>query len=71
MHDFKGVRGLIEGNEDAKIEGQTHRSLPQLDGGIQQPQNGICHHEGKIPNLSTKEQKQPSRAMETTQIASW
>jgi hypothetical protein len=34
MHDFKGVGGLREGNEDAKIKGQTHQSLPQLDGGI-------------------------------------
>ncbi len=65
-HDFKGVGGLKEGNEDVKIESQTHRSLPQSDGGIRQPQNGICHHEGKTPNLSTKEQKEPSRTMETT-----
>jgi hypothetical protein len=38
-HDSRGARGLREGDEDAKIEGQTRRSLPQLDGGVQQPQN--------------------------------
>jgi hypothetical protein len=27
-HDFRGARGLREGDEDAKIEGQTCWSLP-------------------------------------------
>ncbi len=54
-HGSKGLGGFREGDEDVETKLWTHWSLPQLDGGVQQPQNGVCFHEGIILNLSTKE----------------
>ncbi len=36
-------------------KGRARKSLPSPNGGIQQPQNGICLHESKTPNLSKHE----------------
>ncbi len=53
---YKIKVGLFKkGNEGIEAKGGAHRSLPSLDGGIWQPQNGICLHEGKTPNLSKLE----------------
>ncbi len=43
---------LKEGNEGVEVEGGVRRPLPPLDGRVQLPQNGICLHEGRTPDLS-------------------
>ncbi len=49
-HYLKGIRFLREGYEGIEVEGIAHKLLPPPDGGIQQPPNGICFHECKIPD---------------------
>jgi hypothetical protein len=70
-HGSKRLGGFREGYEDVETKVRTCRSLPQLDGGVQQPQNGVCFHEGKNPNLSAEEQEEPNITMGTTQGTGW
>jgi hypothetical protein len=46
---------LKGGNEDIEVEDGAYTSLPQSNGGIWQPQNEVCLHEGRTPNLLKKE----------------
>ncbi len=46
----KGIGVFREGNEEIKVEGKACGSLPQLDGGIWQLQNGISLHENRTPS---------------------
>jgi hypothetical protein len=54
-HYSRRVRFLGEGNEDIEVEGGARKSLPKLDGKIQNAQIGVCLHEGQTPNLSKEE----------------
>jgi hypothetical protein len=52
---LKGIGFLIERNESVEAKGGACRTLPPLDGGIRQPQNGVCFYEGRTPNVSKEE----------------
>ncbi len=50
-HYSRGVGFLNEGDEGIEAKCGAHRPLPPPNGGIQQPQNGICLHESRILDL--------------------